>query len=94
MFSRAVALLSYRFTSSKRPPDVVSLFMRKKYACLKLKLPTQNKELIIFPFLTVNSPLRIWAERLVKNLKSSIFSMLGRVPCLQKNRKGKVSYVT
>ena len=52
MFSRAVALLSCRFTASKRPLDVVSLFMRKKYARLKPKLPTQNKEVIIFPFLT------------------------------------------
>ena len=61
MFSRAVALLSCRFTSSKRPLDVVSLFTsfylrskryaRKKHARLKLKLSTQNEELIIFPFL-------------------------------------------
>ena len=61
MFSRAVALLSCRFTSSKRPPDVVSLFTsfylrskryaHKKYARLKPKLPTQNKYVIIFPVL-------------------------------------------
>ena len=60
MFSRAIALLSCRFTASKRPQDVVSLFTsfylrskryaRKKYARLKLKLPTQNGELIVVPF--------------------------------------------
>ena len=58
MFSRAIALLSCRFTASKRPQDVVSLFMRKKYARLKLKLPTQNGELIVFPLLIVKQPVK------------------------------------
>ena len=47
---------SCRFTSSKRPQDVVSLFMPQKCARLKPKLPTQNKYVIIFPFLILFGP--------------------------------------
>ena len=63
MFSRAIALLSCRFTASKRPQDVVSLFTSfylrrmsyapKKYARLKPKLPTLNGKLIVCPFLII-----------------------------------------